>query len=481
MVKEKRILSYFLGWLIVGFIICFIGVNKIFATTTTEYENIGYLTDYTLYYVQADYSDLLLNIEEENQYQLEQVIAFILDIDNYTFNAGITYNIEISMPLNTLTNANRYEVKDENNNLCTVTQIDNTVQNYPNFTFNCPNTTRGISLKIYNNNNEYIIDSGLFRWNYTYLRKQIISQDLGVIENQQSQIIDQNNQIIQGQEEIKDTIKDELNTCRDSINIFNTYFIQGAWAFADGHFFASDRYIATNDFINVVPGKTYTLSFKSNKNLNNGSGYIYFNDGTYVSYNMTSVKTFTIPNDVNQIKINLFNNDGVKPSDVTEIQIQEGSIATEYEEPNTKICSNKIDETNDKLDGIQGALTDSSTPDLSGLEDSIGWLPPGPVDSILNLPLTMLNSLTNSLSTSCTPLNLTLPYVNENIQIPCLSAIFEQITGVNGLWTWVGTIASVLILYNYLLNLYAWVDRVLTLRAEFDEAMGADLANWGRL
>lgn len=166
---------------------------------------------------------------------------------------------------------------------------------------------------------------------------------------------------------------------------------------------------------------------------------------------------------------------------LSNIMLNEGSSPKPYEKYGEEFCTNKIDETNDKLDGIQGALTDSSSPNTSGLENSAGWLPAGPLDSILNLPLTMLNSLTNSLGKTCTPLNITLPYVNRNIQIPCLSSIFAQITGVQGLWTWVGTIASVLILYNYLLNLYAWVDRVLTLRAEFDEAMGADLANWGRL
>lgn len=141
----------------------------------------------------------------------------------------------------------------------------------------------------------------------------------------------------------------------------------------------------------------------------------------------------------------------------------------------------KIDETNNQLGELNDTLTDSSGPDTSSLENSAGWLPAGPLDSILNLPLTMLNSLTNSLNKSCSPLNISLPFVNKQLQIPCLSAIFAKITGVTSLWSWVGTIASVLILYNYLLNLYAWVDKVLTLRAEFDEAMGADLANWGRL
>ena len=188
MIKEKRILSYFIGWLFLGLIICFIGISKTYALTTTEYEDITYLNDYTIYYVKADYTTSPLEIEPTNEYQLDQVTAFLVNVDNYTFNSGVTYNIEISMPLNTLTNGNRYTVTGDNNMTCTVTQIDNTNPNFPNFTFNCPNTTQNIALKIFNSNGNYIVNTGLFRWNYTFLRKQITTLDLGIIENQQSQI-----------------------------------------------------------------------------------------------------------------------------------------------------------------------------------------------------------------------------------------------------------------------------------------------------
>lgn len=473
MVKEKRILSYFLGWLIIGFVICFIGVNKIFAETTTEYENLGYLTDYTLYYVQADYSNLLLEIQKENAYQLEQVTAFILDVENYTFNPGVTYNIEISMPLNTLTNANRYEVKDENGNLCSVTQIDNSVQNYPNFTFNCPNSTRRISLKIYNSNNDYIVNTGLFRWNYTYLRKQIISQNLGVIENQQSQIIDQNNQIIQGQDNIKDAIidsnketqeviKDQFKSCRPSNNLININEVSLSMSNRTYEYLLPET---------LLPG-TYTLSynFLSNNSLSKRFQIWLSSDNSNIKYFNLSDNgyiTFTIDNSFDKIMFFISSNaDSNSNFSINKIMLQKGSVFTDYEPYGEEICSNKIDQTNNTLNNIGDKLTDSSPTDMSGLGDSAGWLPAGPVDSIINLPLTFFLNLSQSLSSECRPVSLPLPYVNKNIELPCMYSIYEKIgiTGIGGFLTWVGLICSAVILFNYLLDLYHWVDKTLTMR-----------------
>lgn len=288
------------------------------------------------------------------------------------------------------------------------------------------------------------------------------------IQNSTDTIINNQNQ---NNEELKDTINDNFNSCKPSVNLFDNKMELGNIN-SSGLNYNDTSSIRTIDYIKVNPNTNYIISNNGSKIAVNVS--FYNSNKEFISRTFYNGTSFTTSSDTEYIRFQTSKIENYK------FQLQEGTIITKYE-PFGEVCSNKIDETNDKLNGIQGALTDSSTPNLDSLEDSIGWLPPGPVDSILNLPLTMLNSLTNSLTKTCSPLNLTLPYVNKNIQIPCLSAIFAKITGVNGLWTWVGAIASVLILYNYLLNLYAWVDKVLTLRAEFDEAMGADLANWGRL
>lgn len=148
---------------------------------------------------------------------------------------------------------------------------------------------------------------------------------------------------------------------------------------------------------------------------------------------------------------------------VTEVSSSSGGGNTTIIIDN-KDLENKMDQTNDKLDGIQDAITDTTPPNTSDLENSAGWLPAGPVDSILNLPLTLFQSLLDNLGSSCAPVVLPIPYVNKNLTLPCFNSIAEQIRGFSVWWNGIGVIASAFILYSYLLKLYKWVDDTLTFR-----------------
>ena len=533
MVKEKRILSYFIGWLIVGFFIMFAGVNEIFAATY-----------YTSYADRHQYYDnrgsSLTGIETTWVESLQSYISADIYTVAGSYGAGVAFNSPIPLLKN-----HTYSLSisfDGINNLALSTKnyvaLGNSLYNAAISHYAAENyyATTNYS-KVTNNSilsfaftatddNDYIF----IPWTtttsttQTYVFTQIIIEDLGssgvsqedinnslnkqtneinqsiqnstntitgaitdTEENINNNIDDMEQSIIDSNKETQEVIKDQFNSCRDSYNILPNIAITTT---SNGITYTinEDKSIT----INGTATNLSTLTISQNILLNAGKYYIIptnSNNIIFVGYTGSSWPVslngsknyFTLESDTNFLQFyyqipagSTFNNFKIEPMISKE-------IINNYEPYGEEICSNKIDETNDKLDGIQGALTDSSSPDTSGLENSAGWLPAGPLDSILNLPLTMLNSLTNSLGKTCAPLNLTLPYVNKNIQIPCLSTIFAQITGVNGLWTWVGTIASILILYNYLLNLYAWVDKVLTLRAEFDEAMGADMANWGRL
>lgn len=136
-------------------------------------------------------------------------------------------------------------------------------------------------------------------------------------------------------------------------------------------------------------------------------------------------------------------------------------------------------QTNQKLDDINNSITNDSPVSMDKLGNAAGWLPSGPVDSILNLPLSLMNSLTTSLNGQCRPLQIDVPYINKQVEIPCLSTIFGQIEGLPNFWSWVGAIAGCLILYKYLLNLYAWVDNVLMLRLEMHQDFGGNSTNFG--
>lgn len=120
--------------------------------------------------------------------------------------------------------------------------------------------------------------------------------------------------------------------------------------------------------------------------------------------------------------------------------------------------------TNDKLDDLNKNLTDETPPDFDGLKNSAGWLPKGPVDSIINLPLSLLENIQDNLGKTCQPVSLPLPFVNKNISLPCINSLYSQIEGMNTFFNWVGVVASVFILFRYLIYLYNRIDSTLTLR-----------------
>lgn len=127
----------------------------------------------------------------------------------------------------------------------------------------------------------------------------------------------------------------------------------------------------------------------------------------------------------------------------------------------------------DAIGKLEGTIMDDTPPDTGSLGNSAGWLPPGPVDSLINLPLTMLQNLSNALGTTCKPLTLTLPFVDEDIQLPCLVSVYNKM-GELPIWlNTIGTIASGFILFGYFLNLYDWVENRIKMK---DNAKAKD---WG--
>lgn len=145
---------------------------------------------------------------------------------------------------------------------------------------------------------------------------------------------------------------------------------------------------------------------------------------------------------------------------------QNNTIINQGQQTNDKLddLNDKQNQTNQKLDDVNNSLKDETPPNLKGLENSAGWLPAGPLDSILNLPLSLLQNLSTNLSKSCQPVNLPLPYVDKTLTLPCVSTIYSQIEGLNVWLNTIGVIASAFILFFYLVHLEKWVDDTLTLR-----------------
>lgn len=129
-------------------------------------------------------------------------------------------------------------------------------------------------------------------------------------------------------------------------------------------------------------------------------------------------------------------------------------------------------DTNKKIDDVKGAITSEDNPNLEGLNNSAGWLPNGPLDSILNLPLSLLENLSTNLSKTCQPVNLPLPYVDKTIELPCVSTIYSKIEGLDTWLNTIGIIASAFILFSYLVFIEKWADATLTLRENTQQDWG---------
>lgn len=157
-----------------------------------------------------------------------------------------------------------------------------------------------------------------------------------------------------------------------------------------------------------------------------------------------------------------------------------------YNSSNLLVLSSHISEpepepvpptTDDYINNINNNLT--SVPDITknsnDINNLVGYLPPGPVDSILTLPLSLMNNLLDNLDgNSCNDLSIRLPFINQNISIPCVKTIYS-IIGINTFFESTGIIASAFILYSYFLHLYSWVDEVISLKTS------SKVSSWGEL
>lgn len=132
------------------------------------------------------------------------------------------------------------------------------------------------------------------------------------------------------------------------------------------------------------------------------------------------------------------------------------------------------DELINGINGIADSINSGALPDnLDELVDFAGYLPPGPVDSILTMPLTFMNNYYSAFtSSSCNAINVPFPYIeNKYFVIPCGNTLINSMGLINW-WETIGAVFGGYCLYKYLVNLYKWVDGVLTFREN-------NMPDWG--
>lgn len=505
MTKEKRILSYFIGWLIIGFLICFMGINNVFAAT---------------YYMNYQYQQQYYN---NNGSSVSSVTTTWMD----SFNSYVSGNIpttaksygaglSISSPIPLISNHTytlSFYFEDTNNialssknNIAIGNDLFGASYNYAHNDF----WADTVSSKVNNNTVLQFVFTAkgpathiFIPWTTTttttqdYVLTEIIMEDLGSegisqsdinnsLNNQTNElnnsinnstnkitgsitdsenninnnIDDMEQAIVDSNKETQEVIKDQFNSCRDSYNLLNssnTTIVKNQNGEDRSGYYVQIK--ETGNYY-LLLNTSNTMYFGKSNSLTNVTTLIGSTSSTYsTNYRFNTGEYFVIW--------------GTK-SDTDKLMVTLASNGTNYEAYGEEICSNKIDETNDKLDNLQGALTDDSSPNIDGLTDSAGWLPPGPLDSVLNLPLSLFNALTTNLGKSCTSISLPLPFVDTNLQLPCISTLYNKI-GISSFISWIGVIVSGFMLYTYLLKLYKWIED----RISLNETHSVD--NWGGL
>ena len=114
---------------------------------------------------------------------------------------------------------------------------------------------------------------------------------------------------------------------RSGKNKFDGNFSQGYDS--SGKITSSSQFICNTNLINVEQNKKYTIS--NNLNLKIAS-IAYYKDNEFVNFksNIAS-NTINIPENVNQIRFNLYREQGLSVSEINMCQLEEGEIVTDYE------------------------------------------------------------------------------------------------------------------------------------------------------
>lgn len=401
----------------------------------------------------------------------------------HTITAGKIYNVKINFNDYDVRHTIDYSYIHINASSCTVQAFQlETTNNSGNsktisVSFSCPNPSNAVWFSIYKESDGYYyVTTVNWRFNSVQIEEATDGTDNIINNNNMNthNIINNNNtntqEIIDNQnqntEDLIDNLNENFNSCIDKIPTY-VKTLNGSL------YFNNDKvYFERNDLkilvYEVEEFDTYTFKFINYNRLRvflsdnlYDQNEIPFNVSGYLSINNNSP---TI-NENYQINVN-------KKYIYMYLSGDENSSGEIEFNSLGKICKNRIQETTDAIDNLTSSLTNDSPVDISSLGNTTGWLPPGPIDSIINMPLNLMNNLLTALNNTCTPITIPLPYVDTTMEIPCLSTIFSQIDGVTNYWTWVGTICSVLILYNYLLALYKYYDDLTTLKANFISDFG---------
>lgn len=112
--------------------------------------------------------------------------------------------------------------------------------------------------------------------------------------------------------------------------------------------------------------------------------------------------------------------------------------------------------------------TDASV-DVSGMTGITGLLPAGPLDSLLSIPITILNIFIDSSSGACTPFTFTFVF-NEEFTLPCFDVFWNQVP--NSLLLFMSDLPAVILFVLWAKSIYKRVERATSFESSVDDEWG---------
>ena len=107
--------------------------------------------------------------------------------------------------------------------------------------------------------------------------------------------------------------------------------------------------------------------------------------------------------------------------------------------------------------------------DVSNMGGITGLLPAGPVDSLLSLPLTLINLLISGTSGTCTPFTFTFVF-GEQFTLPCFDTFWNQVP--SSLLIFLSDLPAVYIFIQWSKSIYKRVERAVSFESSVDDEWG---------
>lgn len=119
----------------------------------------------------------------------------------------------------------------------------------------------------------------------------------------------------------------------------------------------------------------------------------------------------------------------------------------------TYIQTNNNEQLNQNIENVNNSINDDNitSSDADDLVNNEAFTDSTGLESVIQLPLNMVNSLSNT----CQPISITIPFINYTGTIPCMSTIYSQHFG--SLYTLLKVVINGFFVYRLLLKVYELV------------------------